>query len=234
MTKISKGDFVEVEYTGRVKEDNFVFDTTSEKVAKDNHIHNPRAHYGPAVICVGERQLLPGVDKALEGKELGKEYVIDLSPEDGFGKKSAQLLKLIPANAFKKEGIPLQIGMQVEVDGEAGIIRAVSGGRIVVDFNHPLSSKELIYTIKPLKVITDDAEKIKALLSLLLGLDKSKMEVKVEHGKAVVKMLKLPDVFQKELIKRITELVPSVKDVVFEVEAEQKKTEKQPLNTSKQ
>lgn len=228
---IKKGDFVEVEYIGKVKEDNFVFDTTSEKVAKEKGIHNAYAQYGPTIVCIGEHQLLKGLDENLIGKEIGKEYTIDLAPEQAFGKKSAQLLKLIPLNAFKKGNTRPEVGMQVDIDGNIGTVKTVSGGRVVVDFNHPLSSKELIYTIKINKIVTDDAEKIKSMISLTLNLKKDKIDVKAEKGKATITMIKLPDVFKKEFEKKIKELVPTTKELVW-IEKEQK-TEKQPLNTSK-
>ncbi|MEK6886965.1 MAG: peptidylprolyl isomerase [Nanoarchaeota archaeon] len=232
---IKKHDFIEVEYTGTVKEDGFVFDTTNEKTAKEKGIHNPHAQYGPTIVCVGEHQLLKGLDEGIVGKEIGKEYKIDLAPEQAFGKKSAQLLKLVPMTAFKKGNTRPEIGLQIEVDGNIGTIKTVSGGRVMVDFNHPLSSKELTYTIKINKIITDDAEKIKALISLTLNLKKDKINITISNGKATVKTLKLPEVFQKEFEKKIKELVPTVKELVFAENKEEvsTKSEKQPLNTSK-
>ena len=70
MTEISKGDFVEIEYTGKVKEDGTIFDTTYEKVAKENQLHGH--DFGPIVICIGEEHVLKGIDKNLEGKEADK------------------------------------------------------------------------------------------------------------------------------------------------------------------
>jgi len=230
---IKKGDFVEVEYTGKIKEDNFVFDTTSEKIAKEKGIHNPYAQYGPTIVCIGEHQLLKGLDEWLVGKEIGEEYTIDLQPEQAFGKKTAQLLKLMPLNAFKKGNTRPEVGMQVDVDGNIGIVKTVTGGRVVVDFNHPLASKELSYTIKINKMITDDSEKIKAMISLTLNLKKEKIKVSVLNEKAIVKTIKLPEVFQKEFEKKIKELVPTIKELIFE-EEKSPIGEKQPLNTSKQ
>lgn len=213
---IKKNDFIEVEYTGTLKEEKLIFDTTSEKVAKENHIFNSHAPYGPSMICVGQHQLLPGLDKNMEGKEIGKEYTFDLTAEEGFGKKSAQLLKLYPLNAFKEQKMMPEPGMQVEIDGHMGLIKTVTGGRVIVDFNHPLASKELVYTIKAVKKVTDDAAKIQSLFSLTLNIKKEHIEVSVKEGKAHVKMMKLPDVFQKEFEKKIKEVIPTIKEVVFE------------------
>ncbi|MCH8980513.1 hypothetical protein IH922_00675 [candidate division KSB1 bacterium] len=50
--------------------------------------------------------------------------------------------------------------MQINIDGMMGIIKTAGGGRCLVDFNHPLSGKEVTYTIKVNKIITDDKEKL--------------------------------------------------------------------------
>jgi len=140
---IKQKDFIEIDYTGKVKEDNVIFDTTDEKAAKENDIHNEEMTYGPVIICVGEKHVIKGLDDWIAGKEIG-EYDVDLKPEDAFGKKDAKLLKLIPTNVFLKQQISPMPGLQVNMDGVVGTIRSVSGGRIFVDFNHPLDRKSVV------------------------------------------------------------------------------------------
>src|SRR3989338_9796038 len=126
MAKIKNKDFVEIEYTGRIKEDSSVFDTTDEKTAKDNNINNEKMAYGPIVICIGEKQVLGGLDKQVEGKETGKNYKIELKPEEAFGKKDAKLLKMLPSATFKEHGITPVPGLQLNIDSMLGTIRAVA------------------------------------------------------------------------------------------------------------
>ena len=128
MTKIKKEDFVEIEYTGQLKDEEFIFDTTDEKAAKDNEIYNEEHQYGPIKIMIGGNQVLPGLDRFMVGKEVG-EYKVTLSPEEGFGKKNAQLLKLLPKNIFTKQQINPMPGLPVNIDGMNGVIKTVSGGR---------------------------------------------------------------------------------------------------------
>ncbi|MBR9692252.1 peptidylprolyl isomerase [Candidatus Woesearchaeota archaeon] len=221
MVKISKGDFIEVEYTGRTKEENFVFDTTDEAIAKEADIHSPDMNYGPVVICLGQKQLLPGLEKELEGKEFeeGKpgEYTIELQPEDGFGKKDAKLIKMIPFAAFKKQNIMPEPGMQVNIDGLMGIIKTAAGGRCLVDFNHPLSGREIVYTVKVNKIVTDDKEKIKSYVSLALNL--KDIEVDIKEGKAEISAKKeIPGEIAENIKNKLKELVPSVKEISFKAE----------------
>ncbi len=219
---IKKGHFIEISYTGIIKENNLVFDTTDEKVAKENNIFNPKAEYGPIVICVGEGQLIKGLDADLMGKELNKEYKVEISPENAFGKKNAKLLKLIPTNIFIKQNIMPQPGLQVNIDNNIGIIKTVTGGRTIVDFNHPLSGKDIIYKYKIHKIINDTEEKIKSVLSIILNISKKKINVKYAAGKAEISMIKLPEFIEKEMIKKIKELVPEIKEIKF---IEDKKSE---------
>ena len=105
MDKIQEKDFIEIEYTGRLKGEGFVFDTTDSKEAKKAGIFNEKIDYAPAIICVGESQLIGMLDKKLIGKEVSKEYKIELVSEEAFGNKDSKLLKLIPVSVFKKQKI---------------------------------------------------------------------------------------------------------------------------------
>ncbi len=55
-------DFIEIEYTGKLKAEDIIFDTTDEKLAKENNIHQENSNYGPTIICLGENQILKGLD----------------------------------------------------------------------------------------------------------------------------------------------------------------------------
>jgi len=217
MPNIKEKDFVEVEYTGRIKEDNLVFDTTDEAIAKEAGIRSPNMTYGPVIVCLGQGQLLAGLEKALEGKETGKEYTIDLAPEDAFGKKDAKLIRMIPFSAFKKQNIMPEPGMQINMDGVMGIIKTASGGRCLVDFNHPLSGKDLVYTIKINRVVADDKEKIKSFVSLSLNLKDISVDVK-EGNAAIITKKEIPKEIQETISNKLKELIPSVKEYIFKVE----------------
>lgn len=221
---IKKKDFIEIEYTGKLKEENIVFDTTDEKTAKDSEIHNPKAAYGPVVICVGENHILKGLDAAIEGKEIGK-HKIELTAENAFGKKDAKLIQMIPLNKFNQHEIRPFPGLQINIDGVMGTVKTVSGGRVLVDFNHPLSGKDVVYEVKINKIVADKKEQITALMKLLLGIKDA--EIKIEGETAKIKLkAELPKQISEEIIKKITELT-GIKTVEFakEEKKEEKKAE---------
>jgi len=214
MEPIKKHDFVEIEYTGKLKEENVIFDTTDEKVAKENNLHDH--DYGPVVVCVGEEQLLKGIDKNLEGKEIGNEFEVEIMPEDSFGNKDAKLIQLIPTTKFKQQNIQPMPGMQLNIDGVVGTIKTVSGGRTLVDFNHPLAGKELSYKIKINKKITDDKEKLRGYLKLSLGTKDFDAEINDNNAKIKLKS-EIPKKAEEILKNKIIELVPNIKNIEFTI-----------------
>ncbi len=210
---IKEGDFVELDYTGKIVEDNVVFDTTIEADAKKNNLYDAKTKYEPVRICIGKRHVIEGLDKGLVGKEVGKEYVFRVKPEEAFGQKNPRMMQLIATNKFREQGITPMPGLQVNMDGVLGTIKAVSGGRTIVDFNHPLSGKELEYRAIVRSVIADVSEKADAALKLL-GVNAEKA---VSGETLVLKSDKeIPQKAQEGITKAITELIPEIKTVSFE------------------
>jgi len=186
--KVKKGDFVEIEYDGRLKDPEMLFDSTNEDTAKKEGIHSQNMAYGPVTLCVGENQILKGLDQHLIDKEIGKEHTIELPPEHAFGKKSAKMMKLIPASMFKKHQVRPEVGLQVNIDGAMGTVRSATGGRVIVDFNHPFAGKEVVYKVKINKKIEDSQEKVKAFLNLSLNVKKEAIVVEEKDGKKIIKV----------------------------------------------
>ena len=211
MEKIKKYDFIEIEYTGRIKENDEVFDTTDKAVAEKNELHGH--DFGPKIICIGEEHILKGLDKNLEGRDVGNEYEFILKPEEAFGNKNANLIQLIPTNKFKQQKIQPIPGMQLNIDGMFGTIKTVSGGRTLVDFNHPLAGKEVLYKIKVNKKITEDKEKLDACIKLNLGSD-FKSEIKESSAEIALKA-DVPKEVKEELKEKIKEFIPSIKNINF-------------------
>jgi len=223
---LKKNDFIEIEYTGTIKDEEMVFDTTDEKVAKDNGIHNEKVKYGPVTVCIGQGQTIPGLDSQLEGKEIGKDYTVEVPPEGAFGKKDPKLVQLIATSKFKKANINPMPGLQVNIDEQIGIIKTVSGGRTLVDFNHPLSGKDVVYKVKILGAIEDNNKKLSSLLGALLQIEDP--IVKVEGEKAEVTLaFDVPPEVQDVLKKKVFEILPAIKELIFKKKEE--KTEAKPI-----
>jgi peptidylprolyl isomerase len=166
---IGEGDVVSVDYVARVKESNEIFDLTLERTAKKEKVWNEKRRYEPRILVLGKGMIVKGVEKALIGKREGDNFKVEVDPEQGFGRRDASLLKIIPLKEFKRRDMLPYPGMRVDFEGLLGTIRSVTGGRVVVDFNHPLAGKALSYEIWVRKVFRGRKEKIRAIIKLYAG-----------------------------------------------------------------
>ncbi len=227
---LKKNDVVELSYSGFLS-DGSLFDTTDEILAKEKQLWNEHAKYGKKHAVLGKGALLLGLEESLFGKELGK-HSITLSPEKAFGKVSTALHQLIPTGQFSKQGIRPYPGLRINIDDSVGTVRTVSGGRTVVDFNHPLAGKEVKYEVEVHRVITDGQEKTDILFNLL-GVP-GKGTVVGDHVELTTKE-EVPETAQKMLEQEVKELVgKSVKFLVEKKEIEKKEETKEVKDDSAQ
>ena len=181
---IKEGDFVRLNFTGKIKETDEVFDTTSEDIAEEAGILVENKIYGPIPIIVGGNHLLKAIDDAIIGTEAGDAVHVSVTPENGFGQRNPDFIQLIPMKEFKKQGMTPVRGMKITADAGTGKIISVNGGRVKVDFNHELAGKNLEYDVSVVEVIEDDEEKIKSMIELHYSypnMDLDKTEIKINH-----------------------------------------------------
>lgn len=156
-----KNDFVELEFVARMKDSGEIFDTNiKSEVEKANlDIKNVK----PFILSVGSGMIISGLDKELEGKKIGKNYISEFTPEQAFGKRDPKMVRMVPLGQFTQQKINPQRGMQFNLDGMLARVLSVSGGRVLVDFNNPLSGKTVVYDFKINKKIKEQKDKINAL-----------------------------------------------------------------------
>ncbi len=153
-----KGDFVEIEFTGRTNGE--IFDTN---IKSESEKINPNAEVKPLIAIIGEGMLISGFDKALEGKCVGEKYSIHLKQEEAYGSRNPSLIKMIPKRAFLEHKMNPVAGMTLALDNALAKIISVSGGRVMVDFNNPLAGKELDFDFTITKKLETIKEKVTAL-----------------------------------------------------------------------
>lgn len=185
MVAVKSGDFVEVSYVGRIKGGE-VFDLTDEKLAKEKGLFNENVLYGPMPVVLGAGHMLPGLEKSVVGMDAGSSKKVVLGPKDAFGPHVKERVQLIPEKIFKQRNVEPKAGMVVNVEGTIGRVQSVSGGRVLVDFNHPLAGKELEYDVKVEKLITEVAEKVTGLLKLYTRRAYTKFKVEVDKDETVI------------------------------------------------
>jgi FKBP-type peptidyl-prolyl cis-trans isomerase 2 len=212
---VKKGDFVKIEYEARIVTTGQLFDTTKMELAAKQGI---RGAEGPETIVVGERYVIKGLDEELEKRKVGEEFTINIPAEKAFGKRRQELIRTFSLQMFRNEKINPLPGLVVNLGGLNGKILSVSGGRVRVDFNHPLASRAVQYKSKILEKVSDEKEKVKAILKSRLQL---KPEVKKTEKKLVVTTEKT---LEKPVIQMI---IPEIKKhVKMAVEFKTKTTKK--------
>ena len=188
---IENGDFVKVNFTGKIEETGDVFDTTYEDIAKEAGIDDQNKEYTPIPIVVGGKHLLPAIDEAIVGMEPGDEKEVKVDPEHGFGERDSSLITLIPMREFKKQNMKPFPGMRIQAEGQTGKVLTVSGGRVKVDFNHELAGKHLVYDVKVEDVIDNDEDKVKSMVQLHYAypnMDIDKTEVNFDDDTVSIKL----------------------------------------------
>lgn len=189
--KLSKGDFIELQYTGKIKDTNEIFDTNIEEEAKKINLD---VKTKPLIICLGQNMILPSIDEFLIGKESGKEYILFLEPEKAFGKRNRNLIKTMPFSVFSKHNLNPEKGMVFTFDNVIGKITTVSGGRVIVDFNNPLASKEVVYELRVKRKVIDINEKVNSIMIFFL---RKEFSFEIKEKKLIIKLKKQEENFKK-------------------------------------
>ncbi len=199
---LKKGDFIEIEFTGRIKDNNEVFDTNIEKDAKEANLDIKE--FKPFVLSVGHQMLPSGFDADLIGKEAGKDYVVEIAPEDAFGKRDKAMIRMIPTKLFLEQRINPERGMQLALDGRLVKILSNSGGRTLVDFNNPLAGKDVVYSYKILKTVDKMEDKVNALQEFLF---RKKFDFKIVDKKVIFEV-------EKGMSQYIEMFAPKFKEIL--------------------
>ncbi|HIH14296.1 MAG TPA: peptidylprolyl isomerase [Nanoarchaeota archaeon] len=208
---IKQGDFIQFDFVGRIKVTNIIFDLTVADVAKKEGVFDEKREYKYATAIIGEEMLIKGLDKQLEGKEIGKEYSFEVEPELAFGQRNPKMVQITNLAKFANSRLNPMPGMQVNVDGLLATVKSVSGGRVILDFNHPLAGKALSYWIKVNKKVTDLKEKLK-IVTDIFGVE---AETTIDGKKVIIKgaeLGKLPKEVSDPLKEKIKKFIPELKE----------------------
>jgi len=197
--------FVKVEYTGKIKDTGSVFDTTKKEIAEKENLNLKGRFFGAAPLILGDGRLIKGFEDALSKLTLSEEKTVTITPENAYGDRKPELVKVVSSNLFKKSNQKPYPGMVVIFEnGMPARVQSVSGGRVRIDFNHELAGKTLEFWMKLVKEITKNEDKIKFLCELAFpGFDFTKLNIKLNEESLTLTLskdlLKLQDFHQRKL-----------------------------------
>ncbi|MBN2095615.1 MAG: peptidylprolyl isomerase [Candidatus Aenigmarchaeota archaeon] len=199
------GDFVEIEYTGTLKDTGEIFDLTSESLAKEKDIYNKDARYGPLKIIMGEGFVIKGLEDAIRQMKVGEEKKIELEAKDAFGERKADLIKVVSESELRRQKIMPYPGMILDMGEVKAKIQSVNSGRVRIDFNNPLAGRDVEYVVKVNKKLEGAPEKAAAISEFFC----KDAPVKVEEKVAVIEeKTQLPEALKQRVAELMKKYVP--------------------------
>lgn len=138
--KIKENAFVAIDYTLTTDDGNVVDSSNGG---------------APLGFVFGKNMIIPGLEKALEGMEVGQEAKVKVSAADGYGEVRDELIQELPRKNFP-EDVDIQPGMMFQANTPHGPmsfkVSDVKDDSIVADLNHPLAGQNLNFDIKVAEV----------------------------------------------------------------------------------
>ena len=119
--------------------------------------------FEPLFYLHGCDNIVPGLEKALDGKRAGDQVQVSVSPAEGYGERDDSLQQVVPREAF--QGIDdLEAGMQFRAESDEGqqivTIMAIDGDEVTVDGNHPLAGVTLNFDVTVVEVRDATADEL--------------------------------------------------------------------------
>lgn len=141
MRKVKNNDKVQVHYTGRL-EDGQVFDTSLKRE--------------PLEFTMGTGQMIPGFEKGVMGMELNEKKTVNIPCLEAYGDYHETLVQEVSRKNLPADLTP-EIGMNLVSQTPDGhqmqfVVKEVKPETIVVDGNHPLAGKDLIFDIEVVSI----------------------------------------------------------------------------------
>jgi len=141
MAQAKTGHHVKVNFTGRL-DDGTIFATSTNDE--------------PIEFTIGENEVLPAIEDAVEGMEPGETKTVRISAEDAFGLRREDLVQEIPRESLPDD-MDVEVGQQLwvdELDEEPVTVSVVdiSDSTVTIDANHPLAGEDLIFDLEVVDV----------------------------------------------------------------------------------
>ena len=131
----------------------------------DGEVYDSSAETGPLEYLHGHEQLIPGLEAALEGMQVGESKQVVVTPDLGYGEFDPEAVELVPYDAIPAE-IDLELGMTVELYDEESdqeieaTVAEIGVDGVVLDMNHPLAGETLHFSVKVVGVRAASAEEL--------------------------------------------------------------------------
>lgn len=116
----------------------------------------------PLAILIGHNNIIPGLETAMEGREAGETFAVDVPAAQAYGERREGLTQRIPKKHFGNQRLVpgMQVVLQTNFGPRAVTIEKVGMSVVDVDLNHPMAGKDLHFDIEVVEVREASAEEI--------------------------------------------------------------------------
>ena len=142
MNDVKPGDTVRIHYTGTLS-DGTTFDSSQGRE--------------PLQFTVGSGQIIPGLDSAIPGMNVGETKTVTVPAAEAYGDRNPDGIQSVP-RAQVPDHIPLDPGTQLQVQTGDGrtlpvTVTEVTADEVVLDANHPLAGKDLTFEVELVEIV---------------------------------------------------------------------------------
>ncbi|WP_163267926.1 FKBP-type peptidyl-prolyl cis-trans isomerase [Chelativorans alearense] len=142
MSQAKTGDVVRVHYTGKL-EDGTKFDSSEGR--------------DPLQFQVGGGQIIPGLEKHVEGMEVGEKSTVTVPAEEAYGPRDERQVQTVPREALPAD-LDLRIGASLQATTQDGrqiplTVVEVDDMQVTVDANHPLAGHDLVFDVELVEIV---------------------------------------------------------------------------------
>jgi FKBP-type peptidyl-prolyl cis-trans isomerase SlyD len=117
----------------------------------------------PLVYLHGAHNIVPGLENAMLGKQVGDKFQVTVEPEEAYGEYQAEMVQEVPRNMF--QGVDdIHVGMQFQAQTDDGVqvvtVKDVTPELVIVDANHPLAGQALTFDVEVVAIRAATAEEL--------------------------------------------------------------------------
>ncbi len=107
-------------------------------------------------FVAGDGTMIPGIEKAVRGREPGDEFTVTIGPEDAYGWPQKQLIRTVTKDMIQTDAADIEVGMifQLGSGAESQVARVVEVDQdsVTIDANHPLAGLTFVFDIAVVEV----------------------------------------------------------------------------------
>lgn len=207
-------DFVSVDFD--LYANGKLVQTTSEKKAKEANLEGK--DFKPVSMVLGKAFVLKALDEAIEKTDIGKENSIELTAEQAYGKRKKEMIRTFPENSFIQNKMRPVVGMTYDFNGMYGTVKSASRGRVMVDFNNPLSGKDIKIDFKVIEKIEDIKTQMETIFEAVLKFPNNMYNIEVKNKNITLAIPKELHPIKDQLTKTFEEFIFNFKDFTLELQ----------------